>query len=811
MVADSCCIARRAPAAAQTATGRLPLGTPRPSVGQAHSHIQVVPHQDSNPSNLDGRARDDGTPTYCSQSLQFHAPLIENRRGSAISESSTSTPGTTFADMARGYTKKDLDGLERATPDTVPLTNFVRLQPSRSRKGNKTWRPLQPSGNGGAEIEFEAGASSSPSAITDSGKLLCSPSPLTTIIHPAASLFDPPAAQTDGDAGESTNDKPASLKDASGSSGRTDTPVDVVEKYRRVFGKLADYIRLAEQTGEFDGQVVFIGHPNRDVGAYQWDSPSFEWKILGTWCHSRSMMEGQVASNRSVQTSHSHHSVEYFKLAAEEFEDNVKRFGRSVEKSDPEEPPFLSEADRMASLSTVSGPSTEGSPAWTRVDRSRQTPNQRLSAYPTSRNIIKNQLEDPFVTPAKPPPPAIPTSLNLRGACVGLSGSMDFGYEFPATANPASVPFASRKTNAYLDHQLAYIQQKREQYDQVQPDDCSSEIEAQTKLREVGFGEEAASVFSTPAVRMNKNGIQVPSSPEEINDRQQLKNRLTVLGDQARPLSQSERKVALPDYPMLNANIRALFPPGPTVANPYRGVSTLNANAAPFPRVATAPVTLDDSQSEETATNPPAAAPFGSSDPDAVRQTRTREISNGFGQQAPTRQNLNGPFFAESMPTANDPTAALSSRISEQERLVNWFRDGQRPIRQQEYAKSLIATDSTSNKGRNVGVIGEGALKAGNQSEYENTAFFAYVLENLADYAMESRKGIRSSYFTRAWKQPHPSMCDPSPEGNSSFFETESVSAVLMQRAQADHKSTPQDMFRVGGRLTPGGPTSRWG
>jgi hypothetical protein len=792
----------------QTTTGRLPLGVPGQAAGAPHSHIQIIPHRPSAQSGLDDHLYEDDTPTYCSHSLQFQKPFDSSRRGSAISEGSTSTPGATFADMARGYRKKDLEGLERPTSGPVPLTNFVRLQSGRNRKGNKSWRPLQPSELGG-ENDFEAGGPSSPLAISEFQPLATSRSPSAHIIHPRTSPFNSLSMQTNPATKDTVNSTPAASNEESDNISPTDMRFDVVENYMRLFGRLPDLIRLHEQTGNFDGQVVFIGHPNRDVSAHQWSSTSFQWVNIGQWSHTRCRVEGFLASEHIPKTGFGYNSIEYFKLAAEEQEKRIKQFGRVKEKSDTQAPPFLTETDRMASLSTVSGSSHELSPTLTGVSRSRETPELRSTIYTSSRNITREHLEDPFVTPAKPPQPVIPSSLNTRGAGAGGTGSMDFGYEFPIISKPTS-PFMARKTN--VDHQLAYIQHKREQLDLMHCGDLPQERETESQLREVGFGEEASSMFATPAALMNTSRMHAPLSPENIHDRQQLKMRLTKLGDQARQSSHSvEQRVAIPDVPMLNTNIRALFPPGPTVANPYRGVSTLNANAAPYTRMSTAPLTLEDSQSEDTAIHALPAANLFFSDPDGVRQNQAHEIANGLGQQAPTRQNLNGPFFAESMPTAHDPTAALTFRVSEEEKLSNWFRDGQRPIRQQEYAKSLIATASTSTKVRHLGAIGEVAPRNRGHTEYENTSFLARVLENLSEYAEESRTGVRSSYFTQAWKPAHSAMCDSSPEGNHSFFENGPCTSPEMHRAPVSHHSALQSIFRGTAGPSPSSTRIRYG
>jgi len=73
---------------------------------------------------------------------------------------------------------------------------------------------------------------------------------------------------------------------------------------------------------------------------------------------------------------------------------------------------------------------------------------------------------------------------------------------------------------------------------------------------------------------------------------------------------------------------------------------------------------------------------------------------------------------------------------------VNWFRDGQRPARQQEYTMTLMATADTHSKSRKMkdfGAIGDGCLKKRNHETFENTPGFVRLYENLYKYLEESR------------------------------------------------------------------------
>lgn len=255
---------------------------------------------------------------------------------------------------------------------------------------------------------------------------------------------------------------------------------------------------------------------------------------------------------------------------------------------------------------------------------------------------------------------------------------------------------------------------------------------------------------------------------------------------------------------MLNTNIRALFPPGPTVANPYRGTSTLNANAAPYMRLSTNVKAPEGSESELTAVNAPPVANLHFSDPDGVRQHPVHEIANGLSQQAPTRQNFSGPFFASSIPTSQNLTASFTVQVGNEKTLRDWFRDEPNPTRQQDYARSLIATASAGNKSRNLGAIGESAHKLQDGTKYENTLCFVRVYENLFKYAEEFQAGSTSNSFTRAWKPAPVYMRDLTPEGNNSFFgENASAFSHFLRGSSHQYSSfqaSPLVPWGAGGR-----------
>jgi hypothetical protein len=759
----------RRPPGAQTATGRLPLGTPAQflAVSDPHSHIRIVPRAASETTD-NANFEEDNLPIFRSPSLQFPPPIgHDSRRGSA--QSDVSATGTTFADMARRFHQTDYEGTERPTSGPVPLAGFIQLKTARSRQGNKTWRTPDPSAFAMSDSlgsALDADASSSTAEVPSSPpeqhtKRRATPFDLPTIQTTLQS--SEPSPNTDI-AAKSYDALPVLPAEGSVDVSPTDTRfnVGVMQSYSRVFGRLPDLIHLHEQTGGFDGQIIFIGHPNRDISAHQWSSASFQWDTIGNWSHTRAKIEGSLACDRLPDTGLDANSIDYFKHVAQNREKMIKEFGRPKQEAESEVHTDLTSAENTASQSAISGTPSRTLP---REETSSTIPS-------TYRNITREHLEDPFVTPVKPsqtPQPAIPMSLNLRGAGAAAIGAMNFNYEFPSRPTHA--------TGAFVNHQV-YMQRERERLDLMRDEELPQERDTPTHLREIRFGEEASSAFSTPVARVartNTNRLQGPLSPEDVHNRQQLKNKLSELGAQPRrPSLPTEQRIAVPDVPMLNHNIKALFPPGPTVANPTRGMSTLNANAPAY-RMPFPVHTSDDSESEPPANTVPRGPTLHFSDPDGVRHNHVPEIANGLKQQAPTQQNFKGPFFADSMPTSYNLTASLAVSVSHEEKLANWFRDGQRPARLQDRAKSLMATAWANNKARSLGAIGGMSSDAHDGTKYENTPSLMFVYENLFEYAEDSRAGVSSSYFTRSWKPAPLHLRDITPDGNNSFFSRDTT------------------------------------
>ncbi|KAF2642979.1 hypothetical protein P280DRAFT_241440 [Massarina eburnea CBS 473.64] len=656
--------------------------------------------------------------------------------------------------MARRFHQSDGEGRER-TSDPAPPQGYIQLKPARNRAGNKNWRTPDPSNLAIHDSPVDTSSSPTDFNFTTSPMNAALPGNGSDHVSPTDTQFNP----------------------------------GVMKAYTRVFGKLPDLIHLGSQTGDFDGQVIFIGHPNRDVSSHQWSSDIFQWVDLGTWSHVHARIEGALAAD-IVESEYSRHSVEYFKQASQAREKQILKFGRPGNfKETVEDPPA------PTNTKTVLQSTSSSSPLTARTD---SCLNSRSSIHSAPRNITGKRLDDPFVTPAKPQQPAIPMTLNSRAGKLGGVGSMNFNYQFPGPNG--TVTFDRQQT--HRDPQHTY---SRERLASIPGEELPLERETPAGLREIGFGEEAASSFSTPVVRLNKSRPLGPLSPEDARSRLQLKNKLSELGTQPRRLSApTGRGISIPDV-SLNPDIRAMFPQGYTVANPRRGVnSTLNAAAAPYTRMPTAFRPLEDTDSEFTANNAPPVPEVNYRDPDGA-QGRVYEFAEGVDS---TPQNFNGPFFTGPMPNTQNLITSLPVPVNEGEKLFNWFHDGQRPARQQDYAKSLMAAAWAEHKTHNFGAIGEASSRVQDETKYDNTRIFARVYENLLQYSEEARAGTRSDYFTEAWKIAPLHQRDLTIEGNNSFFN-DTATHSRFERAPVRPTDSSPDVAWGNGSRKPPMPVSR--
>ena len=321
------------------------------------------------------------------------------------------------------------------------------------------------------------------------------------------------------------------------------------------------------------------------------------------------------------------------------------------------------------------------------------------------------------------------------------NGSLDLEYEFPVKSTAPSPPSIKIIDNT-LGRGLS-IQGEREVLSSIRHSTKSLGRVSQSSLRDAGFGEEAISVCALDG-----------RSPKFL-----ARNEQTI-----RPDRPAQGLIAGPKSGAFQATARSLFPaPGMTVANPRRGLSRSELIAMPckiHPSQA-APTRIGNPETTTTM--------LQFSDPDGIRQGQEYEIANGLIQQAPTAQNFKGLFFTASKPTAHDPTLSLSILISEEEKLLTWFRDGHRPARQREHAVTLVSAGIASEKGQRLGATGESMLPTHKRC-FENTTPFVRLYEGLSGYVEEYRNGGGGSYFNRAWKAAPPQMRDFDADGNKSYF-----------------------------------------
>ncbi|KAF1841427.1 uncharacterized protein K460DRAFT_434533 [Cucurbitaria berberidis CBS 394.84] len=627
--------------------------------------------------------------------------------------------------MARRFHTKDDDvESEQSTPGSVSLAGIIKLQPNRKKSSSAfTASPMESPYLRSIRPTKASPIPEHQGVLTNRTNILGTP---TGISRARGNEVGPDVLQAFGD-----------------------------DRYEQLFGKLPDPIRLHEEMGEFDGQVVFIGHPNRDVSAHQWSSTSFQWVNIGRYAHFRGPLK-------------------IFKLAAESREKLIVESGR------PKEVPIgvlrsaPVDVTRMESPSTASSLIYEGLPVFTKGSDPSGflTLEETKSMTPiTLHATIKGEcLEDPFIAPVRPSSSKISSGLRSRGDKIDPKGSLDFEYEFPFRSITSATPGSDGAIES--TSQELIVEGGRSHDDTTYGDTILPGRLSQPALRDIDFGEDAASNLVVPAGHgFRPRKTPPPSSPEDIRNRRKLRSRLAELGASAiRPGALEQGRIATPNYAYIQPTARSLFPPpGLTVANPHRLVSSLNASAPIYANIQGTITGSEASGSEATAINATAAAALKFSDPDGLRQTQDYEIANGLGQQAPTVQCFKGPFFTDSKPTTSDPTVSLSVHISEEEKLVNWFRDGHRPSRQQEYAKTLISAAAPSSRGRSFGVIGE-CLDAQKDGSYENTPPFVRLYEGLSEYIEEYRNGSGRSYFTRSWKAAPPQLRELGPDGNNSYF-----------------------------------------
>lgn len=700
-------------------------------------------------ANCQSNALGEGTVLGSYSSLRQHQPQPRECRPETedVNKPPTAQP-TQVEDMAYCLHKDGEFDDDQPDHGSVSLAGIIRLQSNR-RKGNKSWRTMQASdmrepGSVGGDTSFHLGEAEANSQLPLSSALQYPFNRSHTV--PSAPLHIQSSLSQAGDACEGPNDTDrfATFAQAGDKGNRLgEMHCAATEPHVQLFGQLPDPIRLHEQMGEFDGQVVFIGHPNRDISAHQWSSSSFQWVNIGRYAHSRGKVEGSLASDRLRGIDESRHTLEYFKMAAENRETLIIHNGRSKEHTT--KAGYMLHTDTNIVVPTLDHKDTP-------LETSRFSINTQDTFKPTLPSTArpptrKDTPEDPFIAATSVTATRTADNSKKQGESIGLTGLLDLTYQFPTKTNPArSAPNVKAGT-----------------FDRRSTEGPNLSFLSVPGLHEVAFGEEAGTQRGTTPVNHEWfQGLHSSTFQKSVQGRPQAPG--NVDGSQPNLPVQDSAAQSTTSF-----NSAARYPLSTHSTTPLAYVAShLGAANVPYDKPQTVAAEPGVSASN-TGTVNAAAVGLHYSDPDGLRQTQKYEVTNGLGQQAPTPQSFKGPFFTESKPTTHDLTVALTVRINEEEKLMNWFRDGHRPARQKEYTKSLIAAAVASGKGRYLGAVGEMSIVQ-ERGPYANTAPFVRLYENLSEYVEEYRNGSGQSYFTRRWKPAALHQRDSSPDGNLSYY-----------------------------------------
>jgi hypothetical protein len=746
--------------------------------------------------------------------------------------------------MARkGHSRELLEGEIPRTSGPVPLAGLVRFKTNRN-KGNKAWRPLaasdfDPEKDGEEETTASRDHSVEPVIREEQMK---QPSVLgLTAFHRPALPRQPSPAEPLPTTRIFNDTQNSDVSPVSTRTGGTD------DEIAQVFGRrLPDPIHLQQVTGHEDGEVVFIGHPNRDVSAHQWSTTSFQWINIGQFSAGRRKVEGQLAADRlrgqTVGMSMAHNNLTYFKAIAEQrytlakedakarpdplsegFNDSVAPRAPGEVKTQPalSRRLTLAESDQFGSLSDASTPTPGDGGGVSILNTFAATRGVRIGqAQPpasTMRTVTSNLPEDdPFIsTPkttqewtirSKAVSPITP--LNRRPSGTARVPEMNYNFEFPPKSEKADSPGMAMDGGARRD-----FFKKQEQARIVQLQDLWPSNEPPASLREISVGEEAASsllgIHHTRDLQAAQR-MQLRRELESIGNQhvsdlpiglpglsalrqfQMLTEQNPVPKPTFDPLSQRRNSQAPPVPP----GFENPLPPPPTRPSHPRTTSTLNANAPPY-LTHYAP-----SHVPPRATNlspiAPSVAPIANlrvSDPDNV-QAPQPEIATSGTLVDPIKQDFAGPFFTDTMPTPHAPTTPLAPHLSEEKKLDNWWVDGQRPARQKEYYTSIMST-SHAVRARNATLAPGGPVSKVKDGKTADRLLVP-LIENFREYVDEmnnNRDGGRD-YFTRAFTTPPQYAVDKSGSGNYTFFGEDC--GAVPQRVGRDPRYAPPSDDRRG-------------
>lgn len=644
----------------------------------------------------------------------------------------------------------------------VSLAGIFQVQSNR-RKDNKSWRPMQANDLGESESIGDNSTCYFENDDAFIGVMTQDPfdEPYARLSVLSHSLS---ARDYLGNTHDGTN-ADENLGASAKADGEGDCPAEmqhtIAEARTHVFGNLPDPIRLHEQMGKFDGEVVFISHPNRDISAHQWSLSCFQWTNIGRYSYSRCKVEGSLASDRLRDIDELHDTLEYFKLAAESRQTLVVENGRTKEYTVAAGNTLDKGTEIIASNCIYTDTSTANLRVVNNIQGQIFSPLHSTVRAPLTENV----LEDPFVAPARVSLLDITDSNEVQDSLIALTGSLDLTYRFPGRVTTNPLPTTGAGTLSTKSTGSSVLKSL-----------------SGPSLHEVASGEAAAPSRHLISVNNNRcRNLHWSTSQKPFRGSSQLPNdvddsTLTVPAYEGLPQSVAD----------FCSVVRYAVPAGTIMPINYTS-SNLSAAAMPYIEATTTDTDSAVSDSSASTVNAPAIG-LHYSDPDGLRRTQQHDVANGLIQQAPTLQSFKGPFFTESKPTTHDPTAALTVHVNEEEKLVNWFRDGQRPARQREYTKSLIGAAAASDKFRHFGAIGETSAKKAT-GPYANTGPFVRLYENFSEYVEEYRNGSGQSYFTRRWRPGTPQLREAGSDSSNSYFSKGSARlswprAALLRRSE---------------------------
>ncbi|KAF2034430.1 hypothetical protein EK21DRAFT_85466 [Setomelanomma holmii] len=685
--------------------------------------------------------------------------------------------------MARRFCLKDSEGAD-IHPSNFPNSISGTAVPySECKKAHESWQPDLP---GNTRVLKEHNGDIHNALLTGKEVATCfslyqSTSSVSPPISQCNLPYDeaepgsvtPPCSQSTVDYGRGVEAKKSTPTPIGPIRDKDPIPkhTSIEDRYLELFGKLPDPIILQEQLGDFDGQVVFIGHPNRDITAHQWSASSFQWENIGRYAHFRREAEGALASDILNAPDTSCDALTSFKNAAKIRERVVCALCSTEEKAHG----ILEQAQTRSAIPTAD--STDLGPS--KEVQSHAVPRQRFAAPSAqvfnqkTKSTKRHHYDDPFVVQAAHPRSelCLPSS-RIHDASDAI-GSLDFKYEFPVRAHTSRLLQSTRDVTIATTFGGLVTKDPDTSY-QLHCQSHPVRAMIQSGLHKYKFDGDTSEMFTHSAmVNSRPRGTIIPAVLDSFDTSTGITDEIHDPPAHVGCLGANLRKLTTASsFLDLRQAAQSLFrQPGLTIANPHGSThrsDLVTASIRPLTE------TRKVSQFETTTVGGDFLAPLHFSDPDSARRAPSPEIANGLSQQPPTVQNLKGPFFTASKPTAHDPTVLLAVYIDEEEKLCQWFRDGHRLARQREYARTLTAAASTGPagdkpKGSNVLDDTPNAARYGHT---DVTTPFVRLFESLSEYIEEHRNGSGSSYFTRSWKPASPCLRDLSPTGNNSYFSS---------------------------------------